>query len=171
MLNGAIDYTTPIGNYTFFARLDGSYQSETRNAISLSPLFNVDLDGFAIFNAVATVSSDTWDLSFWVKNIGNEEGATGRYTEAYMGTDPAEGYFGNGSKDLISLPLGPSAPHSASASDPMAAAASPTFDVAAAIAHADTLLRRGKRADAAAAIARLIERRPRARNHGCCARG
>lgn len=104
MLNGAIDYTTPIGNYTFFARLDGSYQSETRNAISLSPLFNVDLDGFAIFNAVATVSSDTWDLSFWVKNIGNEEGATGRYTEAYMGTDPAEGYFGNGSKDLISLP-------------------------------------------------------------------
>ena len=104
MLNGAIDYTTPIGNYTLFARLDGFYQSETRNAISLSPLFNVDLDGFAIFNAVATVSSDAWDLSFWVKNIGNEEGATGRYTEAYMGTDPAEGYFGNGSKDLISLP-------------------------------------------------------------------
>ena len=104
MLNGAIDYTTPWGNYTFYARLDGFYQSETRNAISQSALFNVDLDGFAIFNAVATVSSDQWDLSFWVKNIGNEEGVTGRYTEAYMGSDPAEGYFGNGSKDLISLP-------------------------------------------------------------------
>lgn len=104
MLNGAIDYTRPLGNYTFFARLDGFYQSDTRNAISQSPLFNVDLDSFAIFNAVATLSSDTWDLSFWVKNIGNEEGVTGRYTEAYMGTDPAEGYFGNGSKDLISLP-------------------------------------------------------------------
>lgn len=104
MLNGAVDYTRPIGNYTFFARLDGFYQSQTRNAISQSPLFNVDLDGFAIFNAVATVSSDSWDLSFWVKNIGDEEGVTGRYTEAYMGTDPAEGYFGNGSKDLISLP-------------------------------------------------------------------
>ncbi len=104
MLNGAIDYTRPLGNYTFFARLDGFYQSETRNAISQSPLFDVDLDGFAIFNAVATLSSEDWDLSFWIKNIGNEEGVTGRYTEAYMGTDPAEGYFGNGSKDLISLP-------------------------------------------------------------------
>jgi iron complex outermembrane recepter protein len=104
MLNGAVDYTTPWGNYTFYARLDGFYQSGTRNAISQSPLFNVDLDGFAIFNAVATLSSDRWDLSFWVKNIGNEEGVTGRYTEAYMGSDPAEGYFGNGSKDLISLP-------------------------------------------------------------------
>lgn len=104
MLNGAIDYTRPLGNYTFFARLDGFYQSETRNAISQSPLFNVDLDGFAIFNAVTTISSDTWDLSFWVKNIGNEEGVTGRYTQAYMGTSPADGYFGNGSKNLISLP-------------------------------------------------------------------
>jgi outer membrane receptor protein involved in Fe transport len=104
MLNGAIDYTRPIGNYTFFARLDGFYQSDTRNAVSQSPLFNVDLDGFAIFNAVATVSSDAWDLSFWVKNIGNEEGVTGRYTEAYMGSEPSEGYYGNGSKDLISLP-------------------------------------------------------------------
>lgn len=104
MLNGAIDYTTQFGNYTFFARLDGFYQSETRNAISLSPAFNVDLDGFAIFNAVTTFSTDSWDLSFWVKNIGNEQGVTGTFTELYMGSDPAEGYYGNGSKDLISLP-------------------------------------------------------------------
>ncbi|MBX3431155.1 MAG: TonB-dependent receptor [Hyphomonadaceae bacterium] len=104
MINGAIDYTRAFGDYTFFARLDGFYQSETRNAISLSPAFDVDLDGFAIFNAVATVSTGQWDFSLWVKNIGNEEGVTGTYTELYMGTDPAEGYYGNGSKDLISLP-------------------------------------------------------------------
>ncbi|MCC6786941.1 MAG: hypothetical protein IT547_03800, partial [Hyphomonadaceae bacterium] len=42
----------------------------------------------------------------------------------------------------------------------MAAAASPTFDVAAAIAHADTLLRRGKRAEAGEAIATLIAEAP-----------
>lgn len=104
MLNGAIDYRRTFGSYTFFARVDGFYQSETRNATSQSPLFDVDMDGFAIFNAVATVSRSTWDLSFWVKNIGNEEGVTGVYTEAYMGTAPAEGYFGNGSKNIISLP-------------------------------------------------------------------
>lgn len=104
MLNGAIDYRRPIGSYTFFARLDGFYQSETRNATSQSPRFDADLDGFAIFNAVATLSSPSWDLSLWVKNIGDEEGVTGVYTEAYMGTAPAEGYFGNGSKSIISLP-------------------------------------------------------------------
>lgn len=42
----------------------------------------------------------------------------------------------------------------------MAAAASPSIDVAAAIAHADNLLRAGRRADAAAAIARLIALAP-----------
>ncbi len=104
MINGAIDYTRDFQDFTFFARLDGFYQSETRNAVSLSPAFDVDLDGFAIFNAVTSISRGPWDLSFWVKNIGDEEGVTGQYTELYMGTDPAQGYFGNGSKNLISLP-------------------------------------------------------------------
>jgi hypothetical protein len=39
-----------------------------------------------------------------VKNIADEAGVTGRYTEGYMGSAPSIGYFGNGSKDLISLP-------------------------------------------------------------------
>ena len=50
------------------------------------------------------MSQDEWDFSLWVKNIGNEEGVTGVYTEAYMGTSPASNYYGNGSKELISLP-------------------------------------------------------------------
>jgi outer membrane receptor protein involved in Fe transport len=104
MINGALEYSRPVGNLLWTTRLDGSYQSQTRNAVSLSPTFDVDLGGFAIFNAVTTLSADRWDFSLWVKNIGNEDGVTGRYTELYMGTDPAEGYYGNGSKDLISLP-------------------------------------------------------------------
>lgn len=104
MINGAIEYTRPVGDLLFTARLDGFYQSETRNAVSTSPSFNVDLDGFAIFNAVGTFSRDDWDFSLWVKNIGNEAGVTGVYTEAYMGTDPGSNYYGNGSKELISLP-------------------------------------------------------------------
>jgi outer membrane receptor protein involved in Fe transport len=104
MLNGAIDYQTEVGNYTFFARLDGFYQSETRNAISVSPLFDATLPSFAIFNATGTVSYGKFDFSLWVKNIADEAGVTGRYTEGYMGSAPSIGYFGNGSKDLISLP-------------------------------------------------------------------
>jgi outer membrane receptor protein involved in Fe transport len=48
--------------------------------------------------------ADQWNASLWVKNIFNEEGVTGVFTELYMGTAPAIGYFGNGAKDLISLP-------------------------------------------------------------------
>ena len=39
-----------------------------------------------------------------MKNIFNEDGVTGEFTEAYMGTRPAFGYYGNGSKQFISLP-------------------------------------------------------------------
>src|SRR3546814_18710676 len=39
-----------------------------------------------------------------MKNLTNEAGVTGVYTEQYMGTLPAEGYFGNGSKALVTLP-------------------------------------------------------------------
>ena len=45
-----------------------------------------------------------WDVTLWVKNVFDEDGVTGVYTEQYMGTAPAVGYFGNGSKELISLP-------------------------------------------------------------------
>ena len=103
-LNWSIDYTTQVSNWSSFTRLDGYYQSDTTNAVTTSPTFNVPLDGFAIWNLTTTFSRDALDLSFWVKNITNEEGVTGIFTEAYMGTAPGEGYFGNGNKQVISLP-------------------------------------------------------------------
>lgn len=105
MLNWAFDRTFYMdGDWSLFTRLDGYYQSETRNGVGTSPRFNVPLEGFAIWNAVATASRGDLSASLWIRNIFNEEGVTGTYTEAYMGTAPAIGYFGNGSKDLISLP-------------------------------------------------------------------
>lgn len=103
-LNWSLDHTGQLGDWTTFTRLDGYYQSDTRNAVSTSPTFNVPLDGFSIWNLTTTLSNDDVDLSFWVKNITNEEGVTGVFTEAYMGTAPGAGYFGNGNKELISLP-------------------------------------------------------------------
>ncbi len=84
--------------------MDGFYQSETRNAMSSSPLFNVDLESFQIWGTAFTLAAEQWNASLWVKNIFNEEGVTGVFTELYMGAAPAKGYFGNGAKDLISLP-------------------------------------------------------------------
>jgi len=104
-LNASLDWRTPVmGDKTFIAHVDGFYQSDTVNALSQSPAFNVNLDSFQIWGTAFTLAADKWNASLWVKNIFNEEGVTGTFTELYMGTAPAIGYFGNGAKDLISLP-------------------------------------------------------------------
>jgi outer membrane receptor protein involved in Fe transport len=104
-LNASLDWRVPVmGDRTFIAHVDGFYQSDTVNALSQSPAFNVDLDSFQIWGTAFTLVDDKWNASLWVKNIFNEEGVTGTFTELYMGTAPAIGYFGNGAKDLISLP-------------------------------------------------------------------
>jgi outer membrane receptor protein involved in Fe transport len=104
-LNASLDWRVPVlGDKTFVAHVDGFYQSDTINALSQSPAFNVDLDSFQIWGTAFTLVDDRWNASLWVKNIFNEEGVTGTFTELYMGTAPAVGYFGNGAKELISLP-------------------------------------------------------------------
>ncbi|HFB54903.1 MAG TPA: TonB-dependent receptor [Hellea balneolensis] len=103
-INAALDYTTDMGSWTSFTRVDGYYQSSTRNVVGTSPRFDVGLGGFAILNASQTFSKDAVSLSLWIKNITNEAGVTGVFTEAYMGTAPAIEYFGNANKELIALP-------------------------------------------------------------------
>lgn len=102
--NAGASYGIPLGRGLLTIRGDAYYQSESENALSLNPKFQRTLDGFALFNASATYSVDAWDLTLWLKNLANEEGISGVYTGEYMGTAPAEGYFGNGSKALVTLP-------------------------------------------------------------------
>ncbi|WP_334178919.1 TonB-dependent receptor [Pseudoxanthomonas sp.] len=102
--NAAGSYGIPLGNGLLTLRGDVYYQSESENALSLNPKFRRTLDGFPILNASATYSIDAWDVTLWLKNLANEEGISGVYTEQYMGTAPAEGYYGNGSKALVALP-------------------------------------------------------------------
>ncbi len=104
-LNASLDWHVPVmGDKTFIAHVDGYYQSQTINALSMSPAFNVDLDSFQIWGTAFTLAADKWSASLWVKNIFNEDGITGVFTELYMGTAPGVGYYGNGAKELISLP-------------------------------------------------------------------
>ena len=105
MLNWAVDYTAPISDsWSLYTRLDGNYQSSSRNGVGVSPTFNVPLEGFSLWNAVVSLSNENLTGSLWMKNIFNEAGITGVFTEAYMGTAPTSGYFGNANKQLISLP-------------------------------------------------------------------
>lgn len=102
--NASAGYGFPIGKGLLTVRGDVYNQSEMRNALSLSPRFDVDLGGFTLFNASATYSRGDWDTTLWIKNIGNTDAVNGVYTEQYMGTSPAQNYFGNGSKALVTLP-------------------------------------------------------------------
>jgi len=40
----------------------------------------------------------------WLKNLANTRGVTGVYTTAYMGTSPAQHFFGNDSKAITTMP-------------------------------------------------------------------
>lgn len=102
--NAAANYNIALGSGWLVLRADGYYQSSTQNAMSLSPKFQRTLKGFAIFNLSATYSQGDWDATLWLKNVGDVAGVTGIYTAAYMGTSPAQNYFGNGSKMLDTLP-------------------------------------------------------------------
>ena len=67
-------------------------------------LYKYTLPGFTLWNASASYSRDAWTAALWLKNLTNTEGATGVYTTQYMGTAPSEGFYGNGSKLLTTLP-------------------------------------------------------------------
>jgi outer membrane receptor protein involved in Fe transport len=126
-IDGSLDYTIPLENAAnVFLHMDGYYQSGTQDTIFSKDIFlnNVctgfpvctpglyvgqpkyyaPLSGFAIFNASATYEMDSWSAIFWVKNVFDSPGVTGVYTQAYMGTAPAQNYDGNASKALTALP-------------------------------------------------------------------
>ena len=118
--NVSTDYKIPftVGRLTLHA--DGYYQSSSQNSLFSStvflntvpapnpyagePKFYADLPGFWVWNASALYSLKNWQGILWIKNIGNVAGVTGVYTAAYMGTSPAQNYYGNGSKELTTLP-------------------------------------------------------------------
>lgn len=102
--NASASYTMSIGSGWLTLRGDGYYQSETQNALSLSPKFRYEMKGFSLLNLSATYSYDNWDATLWMKNVTNQAGVTGVYTDLYMGTSPLQNYYGNGSKALVTLP-------------------------------------------------------------------
>lgn len=85
-------------------RLGVYYQGETENAISASVKYKHTWPGFSQLGFASTLSTDKWSASLYVKNLLNSEGITGGFLEQHMGTDPAQNYYGNGSKVFISQP-------------------------------------------------------------------
>ncbi|NOZ43544.1 MAG: TonB-dependent receptor, partial [Alphaproteobacteria bacterium] len=106
MVNLNLDYTTQLSSAaSLILRLNGYYQSSTQNSINAgSRFFGATMKGFSLWNASATLSLDSVDVTLWMKNILNNAGITGIYKASYMGTRPAANYFGSGAKNIIALP-------------------------------------------------------------------
>jgi outer membrane receptor protein involved in Fe transport len=104
-VNGTLVFTKDLSaGRQWITRVNGYYQTETRNATNNTPTFNVELDSFALIDLSTTLAYEQWDATLFVRNVANERGVTGLFTEAYMGTAPTIGYFGNGNKQFLSLP-------------------------------------------------------------------
>ncbi len=82
----------------------GYYQSDMENSISQSVTFNQNLDSFTLFNLNSTLVINQWSVGLFVKNLFDETGVVGVFKEEYMGTDPSQNYYGNGSKEVITRP-------------------------------------------------------------------
>jgi len=85
--------------------LDGYIQSGTQNYINNThATYGQSHSGFSIWNASAAFAKDNVNVTVFVKNLLNEEGITAGFSEAYMGTDATQNYFGSGAKHEITLP-------------------------------------------------------------------
>ncbi|QDP02694.1 TonB-dependent receptor [Thalassotalea sp. PS06] len=106
----SLDYTYSLDNgWYWITNANMYYQSDSLNWYGdvSGPNANsrqTEIDSFSLFNASTRLSTENWDISLYVKNITNEEGVTGVITQGHMGTDPSENFYGNSSKDYISLP-------------------------------------------------------------------
>lgn len=104
-VNVTLDNTyTLSSNWDWINRVSGYWQSSTENSILPSASFADTLPSFALFDFNSTLASNNWAITLFVKNIFNEEGVVGIFKEQYMGTDPAQNYYGNGSKEYITRP-------------------------------------------------------------------
>ena len=116
--NAALNFNAQLTqDIAFFGNLNGYYQSSTLGqinpdlrcfAFSLSggpePCYGSEFDGFQIWNAVGTLSFDSWHASLWGKNLFDELGITGTFSEDFSGTSPVVGFFGNSARQMIALP-------------------------------------------------------------------
>lgn len=104
-LSASLQHTSELDNgWQWINRVSGFYQSETENHTSASVRFKKTWPGFGLLNVSSMIASESWNATFYVKNLLNAEGITGGFKEEYMGTDPTQNYYGNGSKVFISQP-------------------------------------------------------------------
>ena len=105
MLNIGLAYTHYFNSGIGLAqRLDFYSQSDTRNYIGDSSLYDAKFDGFRITNMSSTFFKDNTYLSIFIKNLGNERGVTGAFLNPAFGPQPSQGFYGSNNREFFALP-------------------------------------------------------------------
>jgi iron complex outermembrane receptor protein len=105
VLSGSLSHTSILSNGRYWTnRINGYYQDASENSILPSAFYKKTWESFSIWGISSTIVDEKWSASLYVKNLFNSDGITGGFLETHMGTLPADGYFGNGSKVFISQP-------------------------------------------------------------------
>jgi len=106
-LSVGLDNTWSLaGDLTLVGRVGGYYQSETENFLDQGRSINETHDSFLLVAASLTLGSESWDVSLYGKNLGNEEAVTSSFPQAYWSYDTGvfEGWYGNGNRQMITQP-------------------------------------------------------------------
>jgi outer membrane receptor protein involved in Fe transport len=105
MINLALNYTQPVSAaMDFVGIIDGYYQSGTNNLVEETDPDSRSFGGFSIWDATASLQTDRWTASLFVKNIFNEDGVTGSFSVSEFGPNPALEFYGSNSRLFIALP-------------------------------------------------------------------
>lgn len=102
----SLDHNYGLNNgWVLASRLLAYYQGDSINSVQDTSIQET-FDSFVLFNASVAILTEHWAFSLYGKNLGNEEGITGSYPEAYMSTDTGifENYYGNNQRNYISTP-------------------------------------------------------------------
>ena len=67
---------------------------------------NETFDSFSLLNASASLNSDSWSATLYIKNITDEEGASGGFAASDWSYDTGvfENWYGNGNRQFIVQP-------------------------------------------------------------------
>jgi outer membrane receptor for ferric coprogen and ferric-rhodotorulic acid len=99
------DYTVPISDQlSGVFRFDGFYQSSTQNVLDQSISDSRKFGAFSIWDLTATLASDRWSVSLFVKNLFDNPGVTGAFTGAAFGPNPTAQFYGSNARTFITLP-------------------------------------------------------------------
>jgi outer membrane receptor protein involved in Fe transport len=90
----------------FVAAFNAYYQSSTENFVDQSSLLNESFSSFTLLGLNASLVSDNWSAMLYVRNLTDEEGASGGFPSSHWSFDTGtfENWYGNGNRQFIVQP-------------------------------------------------------------------